>query len=124
MNHYIRKMSDKPSNGWSNKKSKQKLIEQNGTVCNNCNQAFPPKFIEIDHIEATGLGGKQFDIKNHQLLCIKCHRKKTYLDKKLIQALKNLGVISKSGRTEFSLEEIRLYVKIIREIFVKKEERT
>ncbi len=40
--------------------------------------------LEVDHIKPVSIGGDGLDLDNLQTLCIKCHRKKTKSDMKVI----------------------------------------
>lgn len=123
MTLYLNRRRDKASSGWSNPKSKQKLIEEQGTICNKCKNTLPAKKLQLDHIRAISLGGEQFNIKNHQLLCIKCHINKSQRDRKLVNALKYLKIIKTSGQTDFTLEEINYYCEVLNKVFDEEKRR-
>ena len=70
---------------------KEKLIAMYGNVCTTkygfgCGKEFLPGELTIDHIIEIALSGPVEDIGNMELLCVKCHLKKTtYYDRQLIK---------------------------------------
>ena len=40
-------------------------------------------YLEDDHIKPIALGGDEYDLKNRQTLCCKCHKRKTARESKL-----------------------------------------
>lgn len=50
--------------------------KQNG-VCNKCKRYFPQGELSIDHIVPICRGGPVDDPNNMQVLCLKCHNRKT-----------------------------------------------
>ena len=61
---------------------KLKLVEKYGSKCssngNGCGKSFPIDMLSVDHIIPVSMGGPVGDILNMQLLCFKCHKKKTW----------------------------------------------
>jgi 5-methylcytosine-specific restriction endonuclease McrA len=55
---------------------KWRLSKRDGECCNSCKLRMYPSELTIDHIEARFDGGSD-DMTNKQLLCVKCHKKKT-----------------------------------------------
>ncbi len=64
------------------KKISEHLIEILGGKCKVCQSI---ENLEIDHIKALCLGGKDI-VKNLQILCKPCHVKKTIKDRKLFSS--------------------------------------
>jgi 5-methylcytosine-specific restriction endonuclease McrA len=61
---------------------KSELAKRHSSVCsknngNGCGKYFPLHMMSVDHIIPISMGGPVADILNMQLLCFKCHRKKT-----------------------------------------------
>jgi 5-methylcytosine-specific restriction endonuclease McrA len=61
---------------------KLRLVEVYGLRCdrrngNGCGKDFPLDMLSIDHIIPISMGGSVCDIHNMQLLCFKCHERKT-----------------------------------------------
>jgi 5-methylcytosine-specific restriction endonuclease McrA len=63
--------------------------------CAMCKASFPQKEIEVDHITPIGLNFESFEdwtvaliMGDRQILCKKCHKKKTKKDKKRIKTAK------------------------------------
>ena len=50
---------------------------KNGRFSNGCGKYFPLNMLTVDHIVPISKGGPISDINNMQLLCLKCHQKKT-----------------------------------------------
>lgn len=49
----------------------------NRTNGNGCGNYFPFDMLTIDHIIPISMGGPVYDIHNPQLLCFRCHKRKT-----------------------------------------------
>ena len=58
----------------NNYKVKLRLINERGNICNKCKERFD--YLELDHIIPLWANGNHND-NNLQLLCMKCHGKKT-----------------------------------------------
>ncbi|MCK5023289.1 MAG: HNH endonuclease [Candidatus Aenigmarchaeota archaeon] len=59
-----------------------KILKERGANCEKCNKdcSADTHELELDHITALVNGGDMWDESNLQLLCNRCHRKKTTLD--------------------------------------------
>jgi len=103
------------------KKIKEFLIKRDGRICYLCNKKFKrDSQLEIEHRIPVKAGGKIFCLSNINLACVRCHKKKTEIDRKVIKILKNMGFFIKGINSSFSpLEEIRkqylIFYKIIRD---------
>ncbi|NOJ30094.1 MAG: hypothetical protein DA328_08000 [Nitrososphaeraceae archaeon] len=80
-------------------KCKQQLIVRDGNICNmkynnGCGKELQDSFLQIDHIIPISLGGNIMDLSNMQLLCNKCHKRKTI--RKDNKAIENRFKIKKS----------------------------
>jgi hypothetical protein len=70
---------------------KERLIAMYGNVCTTkygfgCGKEFLPGELTIDHIIEIALSGPVEDIGNMELLCVKCHTRKTEnYDRQLIK---------------------------------------
>ena len=56
---------------------KDYLIEKYQCKCKHCEKDFEQMLLEIDHIIPISMGGPVCRVGNMQLLCRKCHKKKT-----------------------------------------------
>jgi hypothetical protein len=67
---------------------KSKLIQLHGFKCNRmngngCGNYFPSDMLTVDHVIPISMGGPVCELSNMQLLCFKCHRRKTWtIDRK------------------------------------------
>lgn len=95
--------------GNSPQELKDKLIKKNCLKCYICNKEFNSKHsFELEHKIPVSIGGKIFCLSNLGLVCFKCHSEKTSIDKKVINIIKNSGIMVKGLNNSFmSLEEIR-----------------
>ena len=58
--------------------------------CNKCNEEYPAKLVQVDHIEPIGfnrtwdefINGLYCERDNLQVLCVTCHKEKTLKEKK------------------------------------------
>jgi 5-methylcytosine-specific restriction endonuclease McrA len=57
---------------------KKELIARDGFCCRKCGKEMRIKGLTVDHIHSIYLGGPVTDIRNLQLLCRKCHNRKTF----------------------------------------------
>lgn len=58
---------------------KSYLVRIYGNICQKCKKEFQKSALTVDHIIPKSQGGTN-DLSNKQLLCVKCHRKKTMID--------------------------------------------
>lgn len=88
---------------------KRELLKEKGKKCYICSKEFESAYgLELEHKIPVAVGGKIFDKSNLDLACIRCHRKKTIVDKKVIKVIYDMGMVIKSINTSFyPLEEIR-----------------
>ena len=61
---------------------KNRLIKRYSSICtkgngSGCGGHFPLHLLSVDHIIPISLGGPVCDIHNMQLLCFRCHERKT-----------------------------------------------
>jgi hypothetical protein len=61
---------------------KLELVQLYGPTCNKnnesgCGKHFPLDLLSVDHIIPLSMGGSVCDIHNMQLLCFKCHKRKS-----------------------------------------------
>lgn len=61
---------------------KASLAKRNDLICsknngNGCGRHYPLDMLSVDHIMPISMGGSVCDIHNMQLLCFRCHGKKT-----------------------------------------------
>ncbi len=63
------------------------VILRDGAKCRHCGHN-KSEHLSIDHIIPRSLGGKDY-VENLQILCLRCHRKKTKQD---IKNLKEKGI--------------------------------
>jgi len=84
------------------------LKNRDGMKCSLCNKEFDHfGQLEVEHKIPVEIGGKIFCLTNLDFACIKCHRKKTDIDKRVIKIIKDSGIIVKGLRESFyKLEEI------------------
>ena len=77
--------------GWS--KIKNDILKPWNLICNVCGNRFISKnMMEVDHVIPICCGGKTIS-NNLQPICYECHKKKTAMDFKIINILKNLNII-------------------------------
>lgn len=67
------------SNKW---KTYSYSVRARNPKCSDCNNIFKPQDLAVDHIIPVNFGGSFWDIRNHVVLCHKCHNKKTGKEKK------------------------------------------
>lgn len=63
------------------KKFKKDLLEQLGSRCGICSQAFNPRYLQIDHrvpFEVAGDSSEELKVEDFMLLCASCNRKKSW----------------------------------------------
>ncbi|MBN1157397.1 HNH endonuclease [Candidatus Woesearchaeota archaeon] len=53
--------------------------------CSICNKRFRKKDLDVDHIIPVRMGGHLFDKKNLRTLCKECHKKKSELDRWVLE---------------------------------------
>ena len=58
---------------------RRRILRRDQYVCQMCREGFHEKDLEVDHIVPLELGGPDKD-DNLQVLCIDCHRTKTYAE--------------------------------------------
>jgi hypothetical protein len=98
---------------------KKRLEEINGKVCYLCKKKFERLgSLELEHKIPIFIGGKIFCLTNLELVCPNCHRKKTILDKKIINIMKKMKIIFKAVNHSSlypldKLKEIYLYLQKI-----------
>jgi 5-methylcytosine-specific restriction protein A len=51
------------------------LIKRDGYMCKSCGRR---RHLTVDHILRIKSGGPVMDVDNLQLLCVQCHKEKTY----------------------------------------------
>lgn len=74
--------------------------------CYLCNNEFELRQLELEHKIPVELGGHLFSYENVSLCCIKCHRKKTIIDKRVIHFLKSIKIIFSKGESFLPLNEL------------------
>ena len=62
---------------WKNEPSKEILFYLYKGNGSGCGGHFPLHLLSVDHIIPISLGGPVCDIHNMQLLCFRCHERKT-----------------------------------------------
>lgn len=86
---------------------KNKLIEKYGLKCSQCDRTiYSPHQLELEHYIPVEIGGRIFCLSNLNLICVKCHRKKTTIDKKVIKIIKDCGFLF-DNNSFVTLEELR-----------------
>jgi HNH endonuclease len=81
-------VTGKSNNSWSHLplivklQYKFKLIQMHGLKCDKrygygCGKKFAVGQLSVDHVIPIWMGGSVCDINNMQLLCFKCHERKT-----------------------------------------------
>ncbi len=75
--------------GWIYARNRYQIIHVEQRPCRVCGDK-RKRFLQCDHIIPRALGGSH-DIENLQVLCKKCHRKKTRQDLKLIRRARKAG---------------------------------
>ena len=75
-------------------KVKQELLEYYDFQCQSCSGTFSQDMLQLEHIIAIGNGGDKFDKNNIQLLCWRCHKRKTVSDKILMRKRKMIDLYS------------------------------
>ena len=53
------------------------LLAEQGGMCEHCHSTYPDYMLHIDHIQPITSGGEVWDIDNLQVLCKRCHGRKT-----------------------------------------------
>lgn len=71
---------------------KRKLIKEKNSTCYICSEIFE-RGLELEHKIPVYLGGHLFDESNVDIVCIKCHQRKTVIDKAVIEILKKSNII-------------------------------
>jgi len=88
--------------------------------CPICNKIYNKRFIEIEHTIPISLGGKK---EEYTLMCIRCHRNKTNVDKLIINFLKRSRVLYRlnlgSYQTYLTFEEIQSTYKMLFDIITR-----
>ncbi|KKK54580.1 hypothetical protein LCGC14_3083260, partial [marine sediment metagenome] len=97
---------------------KKKLYLQH-PYCSFCGEEFfSIRRLQLEHTIPVEIGGHLFEEGNVNLVCIKCHHKKTLIDKETIIIIKKMGYIIKG--TDNSLVPLKtlrkLYLQISKEI--------
>lgn len=92
---------------------KKEMYKKNPS-CNLCNKPIPLTFLDLDHKIPVMLAGHLFKKDNLQLLCKRCHTKKTQRDIKIISIIKKLGILKGHYSMDSfifpsKLEELYLY---------------
>jgi 5-methylcytosine-specific restriction endonuclease McrA len=77
----------------SYKAIKQELYENQEYSCNCCYSELPLKRLELDHIIPISIKPESHNNDNYQLLCKKCHLKKTQIDKLIINLLTKTKIL-------------------------------
>jgi HNH endonuclease len=62
---------------------KDELVVLNDSRCRWCLKPFNPNDLTVDHIIPIAAGGPVSDLCNMELLCVKCHNKKTKHENRL-----------------------------------------
>lgn len=75
-------------------KFKRDMLRSVGKKCRNCEKTFSEYDLALDHIIPIALGGAINKISNFQILCRRCHRKKTAMDVRIITHAKKMGWIT------------------------------
>jgi len=107
---------------------KKQLIIEKGMLCYVCNKLFDRSYqLEFEHKIPVEVGGHLFERYNVDLICRKCHTKKTRIDIKTINMLKKSKIIQGHHfiRSFFTRSEvIKFFIefrKIIEEIQIKEQ---
>lgn len=75
-------------------KLKKEFIKFKGLRCYLCNDNFTnDRQLELEHKIPVILGGRIFDKNNMDLVCIKCHQKKSVIDRHIVFALRSMRLI-------------------------------
>lgn len=74
---------------------RKEIILERKDKCEHCGTENGRK--DLDHIIPVVMLGKVFDKQNLQLLCMRCHKKKTKVDLLIIQTVKKLKYLSGSN---------------------------
>lgn len=75
---------------------KKERLTITGSKCESCGRSqLNSRSLELDHIIPVKITGEEYTFKkeNVQLLCYKCHKSKTLVDKAVIQLFKDIGVM-------------------------------
>lgn len=59
------------------RKFRRALLVEQGGYCVECNNTYPDYMLHVDHITPIADGGPKWDIDNLQILCKRCHGRKT-----------------------------------------------
>ena len=104
---------------------KRELIKFGGPVCSKCQKMCNPSLIKMNHITPVCLMGPVTDFCNTQLLCKRCHNKKTAIDRIIINdlirnkilwhdILRDNGISSLLSREELKDHYERMYALLLR----------
>ena len=59
------------------RKFRRAILAEQGGYCNECGNTVPDYLLHVDHITPIAQGGELWDIDNLQVLCKRCHGRKT-----------------------------------------------
>lgn len=105
---------------------KKELSKLYGKKCYICDKEFERiSQLDLEHIMPVFVGGHLFDLSNVNLVCHKCHHKKTRIDIMTINILKRLRIIRGGWvmYSYYSLDEIRKYFMYFKDIIKNIDEK-
>lgn len=116
---YSRKDNKLDNRLFKNLTQARKLLFDISPKCALCGCEKSLSYFETDHILPCSFLGKT-ELNNLQLTCYNCHQLKTYLDIKVLNIAKKIGVIRKSGFQWYSWyneKELKdLYYKLLSQV--------
>ena len=56
------------------------ILAEQGGYCVECDNTYPDYMLHVDHITPIADGGGKWDIHNLQVLCRRCHSRKTFAE--------------------------------------------
>ena len=87
--------------------SLKKELFNHSPKCYLCNKDFEFRQLELEHRVPVEVGGHLYDYGNIDLVCIKCHRKKTTIDLTVIRILKSTKILFSKGQSFVPLDKLR-----------------
>lgn len=93
---------------------KKRLMKENN-LCYICNQSF--RILELEHPIPIALCGDIFKQSNIKLICRKCHKRKSEIDRLIISFFSRSKIISRQGIETLSLININQLQELYKMLF-------
>lgn len=87
--------------------SLKKELYKKDCRCYLCSKEFNLGQLQLEHRIPVEVGGHLFNENNIDLVCSRCHSKKTIIDKRVIHIMKSMKIIFSKGQSFFNLTELK-----------------